>query len=164
MDEGPVVCDTGPLIALSLLGRLELLPGLYERVIAPRTVMEEATAEGLLRPGAEEISKASWLEVFDRVEPEPLLASELGAGEAAVIETAHQAQGWSVLLDDRRARRVAARAYGLRVRGTAGLLVAAKRSALVPEVRPLLEILVRHGYFLSRRLIERATAEAGEEP
>lgn len=105
MDEGPVVCDTGPLIALSLVGHLELLSRLHERVIVPRAVLEEVTAGGLLRPGAEEISEASWLEVHDGIKPEPLLASELGAGEAAVIETAHQVEDWSVLLDDRRERR-----------------------------------------------------------
>lgn len=58
MDEGPVVCDTGPLIALSLLDQLELLPHLYERVIAPQAVMEEVNAGELLKPGAQEISKA----------------------------------------------------------------------------------------------------------
>jgi len=132
-------------------------------VVAPHAVLEEITAGERLRRGAEEISKAEWLVVQEGVEPEPLLASELGPGEAAVIATAHRMRDCSVLLDDRRARGVALRAYGLRVKGSAGLLVAAKRSGFIPEVRPLLEHLVRNGYFLSRRLIDRATAEAGEE-
>jgi len=63
MDEGPIVCDTGPLIALSLIGQLELLPRLYPHVVAPHAVLEEITAGDRLRRGAEEISKAKWLVV-----------------------------------------------------------------------------------------------------
>lgn len=37
----------------------------------------------------------------------------------------------------------------LRVKGRAGLLVAAKRAGLVGEVRPLLDSMVKKGYFLS---------------
>lgn len=67
-----------------------------------------------------------------------------------------------MLIDKRRARRIAEQAYGLAVKGSAGILVAAKRAGILPEVRPLLEEMVRQGYFLSWRLIERAAAEAGE--
>ena len=65
-------------------------------------------------------------------------------------------------MDELRARRIAERAYGLRVKGSAGVLVAAKRAGLIRAVRPLLESMVEQGYFLSHRLIERASNEAGE--
>lgn len=48
-----MVCDTGPLIALTLIGELELLHRLYTRVVAPRAVIDEATAAADL-PGAGE--------------------------------------------------------------------------------------------------------------
>ena len=138
MPEGPVVCDTGPLIALFLIDQLEVLPRLYSRVLAPRAVLEEVTAGGSSRPGADQIPRLEWIEVVEGVRPDPLLAAELGPGEAAVITAATRGSAGAVLLDDRRARRIASRAYGLRVRGSAGILVAATRAGLVDEVRPLL--------------------------
>lgn len=162
MPDGPIVCDTGPLIALALIDQLEILQRLYPCVLVPRAVLDEVTAGGVNRPGAPAILAADWLVTVDDVTPDPLLAGELGPGEASVIAAAYQLQARLVVLDERKARRVAARAYGLRVKGTAGILAAAKRARLIAEVRPLLDSMVGKGYFLSPRLIERATSEAGE--
>lgn len=164
MPEGPIVCDTGPLIALSLIDQLDILRRLYRRVLVPRAVLDEVTAGGEDRPGASAIVAADWLEPVDDVTPDPLLAGELGPGEAAVIAAAYEIQARLVLLDERKARRIAARAYGLQVKGSAGILVAAKRAGLIVEVRPFLDSMVRKGYFLSQRLVERATSESGEAP
>jgi predicted nucleic acid-binding protein len=59
-------------------------------------------------------------------------------------------------------KRLAVRSFGLCVRGTAGILVAAKRAALVSAVRPLLEAMIRNGYFVSPAVVERPCREAGE--
>lgn len=165
MSEGPIVCNSGPLIALSMVGQLELLEKLYRRVLIPDAVLREVTGAGEGRIGASEVEKASWLErVHERedVSPEPLLAKELGPGEAAVIATAHRLQAGLVLIDERRARRIAEQAYSLRVKGSAGILVSAKRAGLISAVRPLLDTMSRKGYYLSVRLIARAVQEAGE--
>jgi predicted nucleic acid-binding protein len=161
MPEGPIVCNTGPLIALSMVGQLGLLERLYEHVITPESVFQEVLAGGT-RVGVAELLAASWLERVSDPSVEPLLAKELGRGEAAVIATAHRFQARLVLIDERRGRRIAEQAYGLRVKGSAGILVAAKQAGLIPAVSPLLEEMVQAGYFLSWRLIERATLEAGE--
>lgn len=163
MYDGPIVCDSGPLIALSMVARLDLLPELFSRVVAPAAVLREIVESGAGRLGAREVEGATWLEqVDDEVLPEPLLALEVGPGEAAVIAVASRLGAPLVLVDELRARRIAERAYGLRVKGSAGVLVAAKRAGLIRAVRPLLESMAEQGYFLSRRLIERAFREAGE--
>lgn len=162
MADGPIVCNAGPLIALSMVGQLDLLRHLYERVIVPDVVIREVSAGGSGRPGFPEVPSASWLERVHHPAPEPLLAFELGAGESAVIATAHHMKARLVLIDERRARRIAEQAYGFRVKGSAGILVSAKRAGLVPAVGPLLEEMIRQGYFLSRRLLQRAMLEAGE--
>lgn len=162
MPDGPIVCDTGPLIGLSLVDQLHLLPRLFDSVVVPRAVHSEIMAGGGDRPGTRAILDTDWLAIVDGAQPDPLLAAELGAGEAAVIATAFRTEARLALLDERKARRVALRAYGLDVRGSAGVLVAAKRAGLVTEVRPLLLAMIDNGYHLSNRLLDHASAAAGE--
>ena len=161
--EGPVVVNSGPLIALSHLGRLDVLEGLFGQVLVPEAVWHEVVESGKGRPGAAEVSTAAFLERTPVARPpDALLAAELGAGEAAAITLAHDLSARVVLLDDRKARRVAEQAYGLPVRGTARLLVDAKHLGLVDAVRPLLDTLVAADYRLSQRIIDAAAESAGE--
>lgn len=124
-------------------------------------MLAEVRAGGSERLGAEAILAVDWFETTADATPDPLLAAELGSGEAAAIAIAYAA-GAQLLLDDRKARRIAMGAYRLRVIGSAGLLVTAKRAGLVPAVRPLLDAMVSRGYYLSQRLVEEATTAAGE--
>lgn len=162
-EDGPVVTNSGPLIALASVGQLDLLHGLYSEVLVPEAVWREVTEAGAGRPGARELTLASWTTrtVLDPP-PDRLLTEELGAGEAEAIALAVRREARLLLIDDRRARRVAELAYGLRVKGVAGIVVAAKHKGLIATVRPLLEVMQVRGYYLSPRLINRACIEAGE--
>jgi predicted nucleic acid-binding protein len=162
-DGGPVVVNSGPLIALSGVGHLDLLRQLHGSILVPRAVFREVSVLGEGRPGAVELVSAPWIQSVD-VEPPPegLLAEELGEGEAEVITLGVRVHADLILIDDRKARRIAEIAYGLRVRGTAGTLVVARRRGLLPAVRPVLEAMRTRGYYLSSRLLERACREVGE--
>ena len=85
----------------------------------------------------------------------------LGAGESAVISFALRSPGCEVVLDER-AGRTCAKALGLRLRGTLGLLVLAKEEKALSEVRPHLDALVRAGYRLGSDLVAAVLEEAGE--
>jgi predicted nucleic acid-binding protein len=162
-ESGPVVTNSGPLIALASVGQLDLLSALYTTILVPEAVWREVTEAGAGRPGARELLATSWTtRVPLDPPPDRLLTEELGAGEAEAIALAVQREAQLLLMDDRRARRVAELAYRLRVKGAAGILVAAKRRGLIAAVRPLFELMRVHGYYLSPRLIERACHEAGE--
>lgn len=163
LESRAVVCNSGPLIALAGIGQLELLRRLFGKVLVPGAVVQEVTQAGAGRVGASEIASLPWLEQ-QLVDPPPdrLLAEELGAGEAEVITLALRISTREVLLDERRARRIAEVAYRLPVRGTTGLLVVAKRTGLIPAVRPLLEAMRGNGYYVSQRLVDQACAVAGE--
>jgi len=163
LNEGPVVCNAGPLIALAGIAQLPLLRALYRRILVPEPVIEEVVRSGAGRAGAIEIASAQWLEVVSPpTEPDALLAAELGTGESAVLRVAARLRAPLVLIDERRARRIATQVYRLKVRGTAGVLVEAKRGGFIPTIRPLLEAMVQNGYFLSTRLVETACSAAGE--
>ena len=51
----------------------------------------------------------------------------------------------NVIMDERKGRRIASVVYNLQVKGTGGLLLAAKQRGLVREIRPLLEGMKAQG-------------------
>ena len=118
---------------------------------------------GARRPGADELAAATWaIRVDLEVPPEALLAEDVGRGESEAIALAVQRRARLLLLDDRRARRIAEVAYHLRVKGIAGVLVAAKRRGLIASVESLLVQIRGNGYYIAQPIIDRAVREAGE--
>lgn len=127
-----VVANATPLIALSLVGRLELLRDLFGEVLVPAAVYDEVVVAGAGRPGADEVAQASWIRrQVPTAQPtiEPVLLG-LDAGEFQVLLLAREVAADWVLIDERLARQVA-RAIGLRPKGTAGILLAAFEVGLV---------------------------------
>ena len=155
------VINSGPLIALALVGRLELLPALFGEFWIPESVFHEVAIAGLGRPGAHALSDARWLaHVRPAPEPDPLLIAELDPGEAAVIALARSLMPCLAVIDEKRGRKIAHQIYGLPVKGSAGLLVEAHRRGLLSDLRSTLLDLKRAGYFLSDAVIAAACAAA----
>jgi predicted nucleic acid-binding protein len=75
-------------------------------------------------------------------------------GEAEAVALAYEKR-WQVLLDDRQARAVA-KQMGLRIIGTVGALVLAKQQSIIPALKPLLDQLEAHNFYLSADLREEA--------
>jgi predicted nucleic acid-binding protein len=50
-ERGPVVTNSGPLIALASVGQLSILSALYTTVLVPEAVWREVTEAGAGRPG-----------------------------------------------------------------------------------------------------------------
>jgi predicted nucleic acid-binding protein len=65
------------------------------------------------------------------------LAADLGRGEASVLALALESPYAVVILDDALGRR-AAELLGVRMTGTLGLLLDAKKRGLIPHILPLL--------------------------
>ncbi len=145
-----VVTDSTCLIALERLGQLDLLPSLFEPIYAPREVAREF---GL---------PLFWLKVVDLTDPVRVvfLSASVDAGEAEAIVLA-QELGLKVVLDDLRARRLAHR-FEVKVIGTLGILVRAKRQGLLERLEPLLDQLEGIGFHMTRELKEEALRQASE--
>lgn len=158
-----VIADAGPIIALGIAGQLDILGQLFGRVVVPEAIYVEVVVQGRGRPGSSELARASWAErVVVTPPPDALLAEELGPGEAEAIALSVRRHADLLLIDERKGRRIATLAYNLHVKGTAGVLVLAKRRGLVPSVRPLLETMRAGGYYLAESLVDLAAREVGE--
>lgn len=160
--DAPVVCNAGPLIGLARVNLAWLPFRLFPEVIVP----EEVRVELLVKDSPDRIQLIKALEDA-RIHqclgnPDPLLNAELDSGEAAVIATALELGLSAVVLDEKKARRIAAHIYSLSVKGTAGLLVEAKRRNLIQDVKPCLDGMIQGGYFLGPNLVSSCLDAAGE--
>lgn len=165
MDDQPangVVCNCGPLIALGGIQQLSLLQALFSKVWVPVEVHRELTNSIRFASAREQFNQA-WLEVVPTQKAhDKFLAANLDAGEAAVINLGCQLNPVFVLIDERKARRVAEGVYHLRVLGTGGLLLRAKKAGLISRVHPLLIRMQANGYHLGSSLVNAVCQAAGE--
>jgi predicted nucleic acid-binding protein len=127
-----VVADTSPLNYLVLIGQIEILPALFERVFVPQIVQNELRHDQAPESVRRWITQPpSWLEVApegnDGDDPD---LRRLDDGERAAILLAIR-MGADVLLIDDRDGVKAARSRGFAVTGTLGILDLAAGRGLV---------------------------------
>lgn len=161
-----VVTDTSVVLNLTWLREGRLLAALFGSVLAPPAVRAEferlALADhrfrGLRFPDFIILESPTSL-------PDALTANEdLDAGEIAALALALE-RGIRYVLIDETAGRAAAIALGLQPSGLLGLLVEAKKRALISAVLPLLDQLRDSARFrVGDALRNRIAALAGETP
>ncbi len=157
-----VVANTTPIIALALIGQLDLLRKLFGEVLIPQAVEDEILKGGASEVGVTELREASFIRMTRLSDPGRAdLLSDLDRGEAEIIALSQEANADLVIIDERLARQHAKR-LGLKLTGTLGILLEAKRKGYLTSVKPLIEQLVQHGIRLSDTVVAEALRLAGE--
>lgn len=167
---GTAVSDSKPLIYLAKIGRLDLLNGVFKRIIVPEAVFNEAVTQGkaLNMIDAFIIEKAvgDWI-IVERVEPEVEAEyhfidtnTRLGTGEKEALKLCKQLRALYFIADDREARRVS-RILNIKPVGTLGILVKAYRQGLITKAEALqtLEALMKTGFRMSVTVYRRVLDE-----
>jgi predicted nucleic acid-binding protein len=154
-----IVINTGPLIAFSKIGCLDIIGRLPFEFLCPAEVRQELE-DGHLA-GHPRIAPA-WLKHQALSTPPPrVLLAGLDLGEASVIQLALELGVRDVAIDEWKGRR-AALASGLRVTGALGLLGRAKVQGLIPEMRPFIEKAVAEGIRYDAKLVRAVLEAVGE--
>ncbi|PKN67329.1 MAG: DUF3368 domain-containing protein [Deltaproteobacteria bacterium HGW-Deltaproteobacteria-15] len=162
--KGKLVSNTGPIIALSAIDHLEILKEIFEEVILPEDVHNEILEGGKDFTGLVAYRKATWIRVLSpEAAVEPLLGTLLDKGEASVIQLAREKGADFVLIDERKARKIAREIYGVRVVGSARILVEAKHLGLISNVRAALQGMRSAGYWIHDDIVRSALKQAEEE-
>lgn len=159
-----LVADSGPLIALARLDLLGLPGRYFESVLVTASVWEEVQR----KPNADEATRLSaaversLFRVIEDPENVPTSLSRAGIddGERSALALGIEL-GATLLMDDRRARRIALQ-LGRPIIGTLGLLLHAREEGFIPALRPLIERLQASGYFMPRDLVANVLASLGE--
>ena len=119
-------------------------------------------ADGSAGFGKKEFSEATWLEKQTLAIPiSAYLKNALDPGEASVIQLAMEKQIHLVAIDERVGRRMA-RLCGLKLTGSVGILLRAKKEGLLPNVKMALQRMQAQGIWLSQTVIDFALTEARE--
>ena len=148
-----IVSNTSPLIALTHLGDIDLIP----KVFGGGVLIPPAVADEFGGPSP------AWVEIRSLQHPigPRILRPSLGAGESEALALALEARADLVLLDDKAARRLAA-ALRLPLMGTLGILLKAKEAGLIGGIRPKLEELRALPFHIAPKLYDAVLRAARE--
>jgi len=150
-----VVSDAGPLHYLILIGQVELLPRLYEKVVVPANVVKELQHLSTPITVKTWISTApAWLDI--RNTNVDSTGTPLGAGELAAITLAEQLHADLVLMDDLDGR-IEAERRSLKVIGTLGVLRDAALQQLI-DLPQVLDQLRQTNFYISPAVLQSLLA------
>ena len=152
MPDAVTISNSSGLIALEAIGRLDLLRQLYGTVLIPPAVAQECGS-----------AVAGWMQI-QPVQNQGMVQSlriNLGHGESEAIALATEVPAARVILDDKKARRIA-RQLSLPVTGLLAVLLQAKQQGYVSSLREIIAELAAARFFLSDALADEALRQAGE--
>jgi predicted nucleic acid-binding protein len=150
-----VISDTTPILSLIKIDRLKILEELYKKIIIPKAVYDELIINIDYQDEIDIIKRCTFIQI-ENVEENlsvVLLQRELklDRGESEAIVLAKNINADLIIIDERKARRIA-KDVGLKVTGTLGILVEAKQQGLIKELKSLLDELMDNNIKISRKL------------
>jgi predicted nucleic acid-binding protein len=86
----------------------------------------------------------------------------LDPGESEAIALCWEKQADYLLIDEKKGR-IIARSNGIKIVGTAGILLMAKERGLIPEKKSSLDILIRNDFRISDLLYHQLLQKTGED-
>lgn len=155
-----IIADTSALVAIATCDGLHWLDTLFEKLLVPRAVFDEAVTEG--KPQALKLKCYLADKVTDAdLKGLVIAAPGMGKGELEAMALYRKVQADRLLIDDLRARKVA-QYNEIHVIGSVGILLMAKNQGLIPAIKPHLSCIQQSEVHLGTALIAEALKMAGE--
>jgi|JFJP01.1.fsa_nt_gi hypothetical protein len=156
-----VFSNTTPLIALSAIEQLDLLPQLFHEIYVVETVVVECAKGG--RIIVPDLTKLEWLHCVENkyCTHNPMLIA-LDDGEKHTIEAALAHQANYTIIDEKLGRTIA-EYLGLKIIGTLGVLLKAKQQGLISSFITCVQEMQQCGLRYNQQLVTRLALKAGEK-
>jgi len=139
-----IVCDSSTIIALERINHLWLLENLAEVILIPYAVNKELRSKrGFNLTDRFKVEEAK-NKLFIRQN-----RKGLHIGEVEAIALAKDIKADLVILDDKKARKLAEN-EGIRVAGLLAILIIAKEKGLIKKVKPGVDDLIKHNFFIGK--------------
>lgn len=155
-----VFSNTTPFIALSVIGRLDLMQSLFASVHVVEDVVDECSRGGII--AVPDLRRLSWIKVVSS-QPTAMasILLELDRGEKHTISTALEMKADITIIDEKIGRNIA-EYLGLKVTGTLGILLKAKTMGLIPSFSEAVGLMMEGGIRYNRDLVARLARVVGE--
>jgi predicted nucleic acid-binding protein len=148
-----IISDTSCLIALSKIGKLDLLKELYQEIFITTEVYKEFGGR-----------LPDWIiiiEVKSKYKQKELEV-KLDKGEASSIALALESKNPTLIIDEIKGRKIA-RSFNLNMIGTIGIIILAHKKGLISDVVEIILQLVRKGFRLPDTLISKIIEKYGRK-
>jgi predicted nucleic acid-binding protein len=156
-----VIADTGVLISLGLIGKINLIEEIFGNYYIANAVWQEFQKYDnpllnkeqfkFLDKRVVEISTKNYLSVV------------LDYGESESIILYEELKADFLLIDDKKARLIA-ESLNVNCIGSIGILIRAKQKGLIKEIRPIFEIWMNNERYFSLKLLNQILLQEGEDP
>jgi predicted nucleic acid-binding protein len=158
-----IVSDTSPISGLLILDKLELLEKLYGEVYIPQSVNLELLKIQSKNKEINEFLNSPWVKVISitNIESYQRLRITLDEGESEAITLAIELNADVLLIDELKGRKEALKS-GLNIVGLLGILVEAKTRELIPNLRTLLDTLIRNNFWIKPELYKAVLQSVNE--
>ncbi len=155
-----VVADASPLVALATCDCLEVLDKLFGEVKVSDAVYEEVTVKD--RIGSEQLKKYLQGKVVNTELASLVIeGSSLDRGELSSMVLYKKLQADYLLIDEKLGRRIA-KLNNIKVIGSLGVLIEAKKKGIIPSIKSQIEILRASTIYFSSTLLDHALKIANE--
>jgi len=147
-----IISDTSCFIILSNIGELEILHKVYGSIL---------TTEDIAIEFGEPLP--NWVNVVSVSDKyrQQILEIQIDKGESSAIALALETPDSTIILDDYKARKIAAQ-LGINYTGTIGVIIKAKLNGVIPSIKPILEKIKKTNFHLTVEIEMKALKEAKE--
>jgi len=152
MKKGLIISDAGPIFSLALIDHLDLLHEFFDEILIPTAVWNEITKEehtshhdtilNFFQGRVKQINRSNHLSFI----------MDYGESEAVILYEEQDAD--FLLIDDKKARKIAEN-LGVKCIGTLGILVKARTSGIIDELKPLFEYFISNHRYYSLELLNQ---------
>lgn len=162
-----IVVSNATSLILAKVGHFDLLQKLFSKITISQEVRNEVVVKGASRSGSVETAQASWIQVVSLANPTQLPAGrsmdKLGVGEVSTILLAKELSASLVLIDERKARTLAAN-EGLTLAGSIAVLEAGYRKKYVNDLRQAYLDLLAAKIWIDQKKLNQSLASLGLRP
>ncbi|MGD2088278.1 MAG: DUF3368 domain-containing protein [Candidatus Aminicenantes bacterium] len=154
-----VVLDTGPVISLSIIDKLDLLTHLFDKILIPNAVWEE-------------LNRSEFFQHFPQIKSffegrvksisrfnELILITDYGESESILLYKELAAD--FLVIDDKKARSFAEE-LEINCIGTLAVLIKAKEKGLITELKPIFENLLQNKRYYSKSVLNKILSGQNE--
>lgn len=156
---GLVIADTGPIISLAVIKKLELLDTLFDEVFISKAVWDELYEN---KNSIEfDIIEKYFNTKVRKINSINNLTFIMDYGESESVILYRELNVQFLLIDDKKARKIAEN-FKVVCIGTIGVLIAANKTGKIKKLKPFFVKLLKNKRYYSKSLLNRILADNHE--